>query len=430
MTKNIVIIGAQWGDEGKGKFVDLLSNRVHAVVRFQGGNNAGHTIIVGDRKIVLHLIPSGILHEKVQCFIGNGVVLSPIALANEIIELKKNGIDVQSRLKVSAICHLLLPFHSALDEAREQNLGNKAIGTTKRGIGPAYEDKIARRGLRASDLLDHTIFAEKLQNLAKYHNFFLTHYYHAAALDVKKVIDEVYAAAEIIKPLTADVAEELCSLREQEKSILFEGAQGTFLDIDHGTYPFVTSSNTVAGAAATGCGFGPLYLDFVLGITKAYTTRVGMGPFPTELHDEIGKLIAERGQEFGATTGRARRCGWLDIPMLKKAIHINSISGFGLTKLDILDGFDVVRICTSYRLGNKILALPPLDTRELAECAPIYEDLPGWQESTYGVTDFSKLPRNAQAYLQRIEELTQVRINIISTGPKRDQTIFLQDMFI
>jgi adenylosuccinate synthase len=428
MSKNTVIIGAQWGDEGKGKFVDLLAERVRAVVRFQGGNNAGHTLVVAGKKSILHLIPSGILHDNVNCFIGNGVVLSPKALAEEIITLEQQGVSVRNKLKVSASCSLLLPLHVALDAAQETKLGAASIGTTRRGIGPAYEDKVARRGLRATDLKNPKVFTEKLQRLADYHNFMLQNYYHAAPLDVSAMQDEIFAAAEIILPMLTDVSAELIAYRARKESILFEGAQGTFLDIDHGTYPFVTSSNTVAGAVAVGSGFGPLYLDRVLGVVKAYTTRVGMGPFPTELHnDAAGKHMSEKGAEFGATTGRARRCGWLDIPMLRKAINVNSISGFGLTKLDVFDGLEVLRICTGYRCDGEVLSLPPIEADMLEKCEPIYEELPGWStsDSVYGITDFSRLPKQAVAYVRRIEELLQVPFELISTGPDRAQTIFL-----
>lgn len=427
MSRNTVIIGAQWGDEGKGKFVDLLAERVRAVVRFQGGNNAGHTLVVASKKIILHLIPSGILHDNVNCFIGNGVVLSPKALAEEIMTLERQGVSVRNKLKISASCSLLLPLHIALDAAQETRLGSSSIGTTRRGIGPAYEDKVARRGLRAADLKNPQVFAEKLQKLADYHNFMLQNYYHVAALEVSAMLDEIFAAAEIILPMITDVSAELIACRARQESILFEGAQGTFLDIDHGTYPFVTSSNTVAGAVAVGSGFGPLYLDRVLGVVKAYTTRVGMGPFPTELHDAVGKHISEKGAEFGATTGRARRCGWLDIPMLRKAINVNSISSFGLTKLDVLDGLDILRICTGYRCNGEVLLLPPIEAEMLEKCEPIYEELPGWNASgsVYGITDFSHLPKQAVAYIRRIEELTQIPFELISTGPDRDQTIFL-----
>jgi adenylosuccinate synthase len=427
MSKNTVIIGAQWGDEGKGKFVDLLAERVRAVVRFQGGNNAGHTIVVAGKKSILHLIPSGILHDNVNCFIGNGVVLSPKALAEEILTLEQQGVSVRNKLKISASCSLLLPLHIALDAAQETKLGVASIGTTRRGIGPAYEDKVARRGLRAVDLKNPKVFAAKLQKLANYHNFMLQNYYHVAPLEVSAMMDEIFAAAEIILPMLTDVSAELIACRARKEAILFEGAQGTFLDIDHGTYPFVTSSNTTAGAVAVGSGFGPLYLDHVLGVVKAYTTRVGMGPFPTELHDAYGKHMSEKGAEFGATTGRARRCGWLDIPMLRKAINVNSISGFGLTKLDVLDGLDVLRICTGYRSDGEILSLPPIEADMLEKCEPIYEELSGWGSSgsVYGVTDFADLPKQAVAYIRRIEELTQVPFELISTGPDRDQTIFL-----
>jgi adenylosuccinate synthase len=426
MAQNIVIIGAQWGDEGKGKFVDLLTAHVDAVVRFQGGHNAGHTLVVNGKKTILHLIPSGILRENVANIIGNGVVLSPAALIKELREVKATGINAD-KLYISAACCLLLPYHASLDAAREKSKGKNSIGTTLRGIGPAYEDKVARRSLRAADLLQPNILASKLEEVAEYHNFMLQHYYHAATLDWHQVLDEISMAGELIKPMLVDTVTLLAEYRATKKVILFEGAQGTFLDIDHGTYPFVTSSSTVVGGVGSGCGFGPLYLDYVLGIVKAYATRVGAGPFPTELHDDTGKHLATKGQEFGATTGRARRCGWLDLVMLRRAVQINSITAFGLTKLDILDELDTIRVCTAYRLRGEILQAPPINPEDFAGCEPIYEELPGWKQPTFGITQFDQLPANAITYINRIEELVGVPITIISTGPARDETIVLQN---
>lgn len=413
MAKNIIVLGMQWGDEGKGKIVDLLTEKVSGVVRFQGGHNAGHTIVVNGKKTVLHLIPSGILRPEVQCFIGNGVVLSPLAFMKEITELENRGIVVNNRLFISKACTLLLPYHEALDKAREQFLGKSAIGTTGRGIGPAYEDKVARRGLRAEDLLYPQQLAAKIHEICTYHNFILSHYYQAEKVDENKILNELMSCSKRITPMLADVSEILTQYRKQEKNLLFEGAQGAFLDIDMGTYPFVTSSNTTAGAAATGSGFGPLYFDEVLGILKAYTTRVGAGPFPTELHDGVGKLIAERGNEFGATTGRPRRCGWFDAVAMRRSLEINSISALGIMKLDVLDGLETVRICVDYKNSQ-----------------PIYEDLPGWKESTFGVRNVDLLPLNAKKYLRRIEELLELPISIISTGPGREETIIVNDLWI
>jgi len=412
MSKNIVVLGSQWGDEGKGKIVDLLTENVAGVVRFQGGHNAGHTLVIKGKKTILHLIPSGIMHPKVQCFIGNGVVLSPSVLVQEIKELEKQGISVIERLHISKACSLVLPFHELLDKAREQNLGKTAIGTTGRGIGPAYEDKVARRGLRAHDLLDPEQLAAKLETLAEYHNFILENYYGTEPLSAKQVLDELLAAAKRINPLLADVSDLLAEYHQHNKNLLFEGAQGTLLDIDLGTYPYVTSSNTTAGSAATGTGFGPLYFDYILGVAKAYTTRVGGGPFPTELTDATGRSICERGQEFGATTGRPRRCGWFDAVAMRRSVQINSITGLCITKLDVLDGLETVRICIDYKNDK-----------------PVYEDHPGWSESTFGLKDFAQLPTNAKNYLKRIEALLATPIAIISTGPERSETIFLQQIF-
>jgi len=429
MGKNVVIVGTQWGDEGKGKIVDLLTDQAEVVVRFQGGHNAGHTLVIGGEKTVLHLIPSGILRENVQCFVGNGVVVSPQALVEEIKMLESNGIPVQKRLKISEACQLILPYHVALDHAREIARGKAAIGTTGRGIGPAYEDKVARRGLRAGDLLHRERFAAKLGEVIDYHNFALQHYYKAETIDFQKVLDETLELAELIKPLIADVADLLHQSHAQGQKILYEGAQGTLLDIDHGTYPYVTSSNTTAGNAATGSGVGPIHLDYVLGITKAYTTRVGSGPFPTELDDSQGKHLAERGHEFGATTGRARRCGWFDAVTLRRAMQLNSVSGICVTKLDVLDGLDSISICVGYQYLDGIQRTPPTGIEAFSECEPVYVEMPGWKESTIGVKSYDELPDNAKAYLKRIEQELETPIDIISTGPDRSETIILNHPF-
>lgn len=429
MGKNVVVIGSQWGDEGKGKIVDLLTDRAHAVVRFQGGHNAGHTLVIDGKKTVLHLIPSGILRDSVQCLIGNGVVLAPDALFHEVDELEARGVPVRERLRISEACPVILPHHVALDAAREKARGKSAIGTTGRGIGPAYEDKVARRGLRVADLLDPESFAAKLESVMDYHNFALQHYFKCDPVDYRKTLDDSLALGERLRPLVADVPDLLDRLMLDEKSVLFEGAQGTLLDIDHGTYPFVTSSNTSAGAASAGAGIGPLRLTYVLGITKAYTTRVGAGPFPTELFDAIGDRLGERGHEFGATTGRKRRCGWFDAVAMRRAQQINGFSGLCITKLDVLDGLDTVRICTAYRCGGEERLTAPSGAEALERCEPVYEDLPGWKESTLGVRQLDDLPTNARSYLERIEALTGTRVDIISTGADRDETIVLRHPF-
>ncbi len=429
MGKHVVVIGSQWGDEGKGKVVDLLTDRVDAVVRFQGGHNAGHTLVIDGQKTVLHLIPSGILRDGVQCLIGNGVVLSPRALLDEFEMLERSGVPARERLKISPACPLILPHHVALDHAREKARGKAAIGTTGRGIGPAYEDKASRRGLRVEDLLYRERFAASLGEVLDFHNFVLKHYYKAETVDFQQVLDETLVMAEEITPLIYDVAGLLYEHQQQGNSVLFEGAQGTLLDIDHGTYPFVTSSNTTAGAAATGSGLGPRNFDYILGITKAYTTRVGSGPFPTELFDEMGEHLAKRGHEFGATTGRARRCGWFDTVALKRAVQVNSISGLCITKLDVLDGLESIRMCIGYRCQGKRLESVPVGADTLAACEPIYDELPGWRKSTVGVKDYDGLPDNARAYLKRIEEIVGIPIDIISTGPDRSETILLRHPF-
>lgn len=430
MAKNVVILGTQWGDEGKGKLVDLLTADAKAVVRFQGGHNAGHTVVVGGKKTILHLLPSGILHEGIANYIGGGVVLSPQALVDEIKKLHEQGVtDVGRRLFISDSCSLLMPYHAILDQAHEQALGSNAIGTTRRGIGPAYTDKAARIGLRASDLIDTKIFVDKFTAIGKYHDFILQNYYAMPALDFKSMLDEVLSAAEIIRPLLADVPAKLFAHHSHGDQILFEGAQGTFLDLDHGTYPFVTSSNTVAGAAAIGSGLGPLYLDYVLGVTKAYTTRVGAGPFPTELHDEYGIRLATRGAEFGATTGRPRRCGWLDIALLRRSVFLNSVTALGITKLDVLDGMEKIKICVGYRLHDKAIEFAPNTPKSFEACEPIYEELPGWQETTAGMRSFDALPLAARNYLKRIAELLQVPIALVTTGQEREDVIIIEQPF-
>ncbi|POP54189.1 adenylosuccinate synthase [Zhongshania marina] len=429
MSKNVVVLGTQWGDEGKGKIVDLLTDQATAVARFQGGHNAGHTLVIGGEKTVLHLIPSGILREGVTCLIGNGVVLAPDALLKEMAQLEAKGVPVRERLRLSPACPLILPYHIALDQARELARGEAKIGTTGRGIGPAYEDKVARRGLRLGDLYNAERFAVKLKEVMEYHNFMLTSYYKVEAVDYQKTLDDALRMAEEMRSMVTDVTSVLHKYREEGANILFEGAQGSLLDIDHGTYPFVTSSNTTAGGTATGSGFGPLYLDYVLGITKAYTTRVGSGPFPTELFDDTGAYLAKKGHEFGATTGRPRRCGWFDGVGLRQAVRINSVTGLCLTKLDVLDGLDTVRICVDYKnpVGESIAA--PFDCEDYDTITPIYEDMAGWSESTVGAKSLDELPENARAYIRRIEEIVGVPIDIISTGPDRVETIVLRHPF-
>lgn len=430
MGKNVVVIGTQWGDEGKGKLVDLLTDQAEAVVRFQGGHNAGHTLVIRGEKTVLHLIPSGILRDDVQCMIGNGVVLSPAALMEEIEVLEKASIPVRNRLLISEACTLILPVHVAIDQAREKARGSKAIGTTGRGIGPAYEDKAARRGLRAGDFLNPKRFAEKLKELVEYHNFMLTNYYHADAVDYQQTLDEAVRLGEQIKPMLTDVSEVLYKYQAEGKNLLFEGAQGALLDIDHGTFPYVTSSNTTAGGASTGTGVGPLDLHYVLGITKAYSTRVGNGPFPTELNDDDGDHLGTKGHEFGATTGRKRRTGWFDAVSMRKSAKMNSLSGICLTKLDVLDGLKKVGICTAYKLNGHITETAPLGADQYEECHAIIEEMPGWTETTAGIIDFNALPENAKAYIRRIEELVGVKVAILSTGPDRDETIILEHPFV
>ncbi|WP_278438530.1 adenylosuccinate synthase [Pseudomonas oryzihabitans] len=430
MGKNVVVLGTQWGDEGKGKIVDLLTDQAAAVVRYQGGHNAGHTLVIDGQKTILRLIPSGILRADTQCLIGNGVVLSPEALFKEVGELEARGVPVRERLRISSACSLILPYHVALDQAREKARGEAKIGTTGRGIGPAYEDKIARRGLRVGDLFHPERFAVKLKEVLDYHNFVLQNYFNEPPVDFQKTYDEAMEHAKVMQPLVMDVVSRLHELRKAGENLMFEGAQGTLLDIDHGTYPFVTSSNTTAGGVATGSGVGPLYLDYILGITKAYTTRVGSGPFPTELFDETGAYLAKQGHEFGSVTGRPRRCGWFDAVILRRSIEINSISGLCLTKLDVLDGLDTVRICTGYKdAAGNLLTEAPTDADSYTGLQPVYEDMPGWSESTVGAQSLEALPANAQAYIRRIGELVGAPIDIVSTGPDRKETIVLRHPF-
>lgn len=429
MGKSVVILGAQWGDEGKGKIVDLLTQDIGAVVRFQGGHNAGHTLVINGKKTVLHLIPSGILREGALCLIGNGVVLSPAALQKEIAELEAGGVEVRSRLKVSPATPLIMPYHIALDQAREKAAGGKAIGTTGRGIGPAYEDKVARRGIRVADLHYPQQLGELLGTALDYHNFVLTKYLGAEAVDYQQILDEALAFGDYIEPMKSDVAGILHDLRAAGKRVLFEGAQGALLDIDHGTYPYVTSSNTTIGGALAGAGVGADFIDYVLGIAKAYATRVGSGPFPTELDDEVGQGLRDRGQEYGASTGRPRRCGWLDIVALKRAVAINGISGLCITKLDVLDGMDKLKVCIAYQYRGKRTEYAPLDAAGWEECTPVYLEFPGWEESTHGITEWNRLPPAARAYLRALEELAGCPLAIVSTGPDRDANIVLRDPF-
>ncbi|MBL8519236.1 MAG: adenylosuccinate synthase [Betaproteobacteria bacterium] len=429
MTKNVVVIGTQWGDEGKGKIVDLLTEEVAAVVRFQGGHNAGHTLVVGGKKTVLRLIPSGILHGHVTCYIGNGVVLSPQALLQEIEELTAAGIDVAARLKISEACPLILPYHVAVDQAREAKQGEAKIGTTGRGIGPCYEDKVARRAIRLHDLYAPARFKEKLTEVLDYHNFVLVHYLKANPVTVDQVYESTLKMGERLKPLIADVSGDLARLMAAGKNILFEGAQAALLDVDHGTYPFVTSSNCLAGQASAGAGVGPQALHYVLGITKAYATRVGSGPFPTELENDIGERLRKRGNEYGSVTGRPRRCGWFDAAALKRAAQINGLNGLGITKLDVLDGLPTLRICTGYRVDGRVTDMLPYGADSIERCEPVFEDHAGWSESTVGIKDWDALPKNAQVYLKRIEQLVGASIAVVSTGPDRDETIVVKHPF-
>ena len=429
MASNVVVIGTQWGDEGKGKVVDWLTDHAQGVVRFQGGHNAGHTLVIAGRKQILRLIPSGILREGVNCYIGNGVVLSPTALLQEIAELETSGVDVRSRLKISDACPLILPYHVAIDQARETAKGIGKLGTTGRGIGPAYEDKVARRAIRLQDLFVPGRFEEKLREVLDFHNFVLEHYLKAKPVDFQTTHDETLALREQLAPMIADVPRALYDAHRAGKNLLFEGAQGTLLDIDHGTYPYVTSSNCVAGAAAAGAGVGPQMLHYVLGITKAYTTRVGSGPFPTELDDDIGEQLRTRGKEFGSVTGRPRRCGWFDAAALKRSVQINGVSGLCITKLDVLDGVEALQVGVGYRVGIEQIDILPSGADALSDCDPIYEEIPGWTQSTVGITRYEDLPTNARNYLKRIEQACGVPVDMISTGPDRNETIVRRHPF-
>ena len=429
MSKNVVVIGTQWGDEGKGKIVDWLAESAHGVVRFQGGHNAGHTLWIKGQKTILRLIPSGIMHPGLNCYIGNGVVLSPQALLTEIQELEQAGLNVRERLRISPACPLILPYHVALDQAREAKRGDAKIGTTGRGIGPAYEDKVARRALRAQDLFEPQAFRVKLEEVLDLHNFTLTKYLGAAAVSVDEVYDLAMGFAPALEPMMADVSQLLNQAQKEGKNLLFEGAQGALLDIDHGTYPFVTSSNCLAGAASAGAGVGPQSLHHVLGITKAYTTRVGSGPFPTELDDETGAHLASVGKEFGSVTGRARRCGWFDGAALKRSVQLNGISGLCITKLDVLDGLPKIQLGVGYRIDGQFTELLPYGAANVARAEPVFEELPGWSDSTVGITEFDKLPANARQYLMRISEVCEVPIDMVSTGPDREETILLRHPF-
>ncbi|MDQ0008864.1 adenylosuccinate synthase [Luteibacter jiangsuensis] len=429
MGKSVVILGAQWGDEGKGKIVDLLTERVGAVARFQGGHNAGHTLVIKGKKTVLHLIPSGILRDDALCLIGNGVVLSPAALMSEIAELEEQGVDVRPRLKISPATPLIMPYHIAVDKAREVASGAKAIGTTGRGIGPAYEDKVARRSIRVADLMYPHELPEKVQAAVEYHNFVLTQWLKAEPVDYQTVLDEALTWGEYLRPMVDDVATILHDVRREGGNILYEGAQGALLDIDHGTYPYVTSSNTTVGGALAGTGVGARDIDYVLGICKAYATRVGGGPFPTELNDEMGELLRKKGNEFGASTGRPRRCGWIDLVALKRAVQINGIDGLAITKLDVLDGLESIKVCIAYEYRGKRRELAPLDADGWDECKPVYLEFPGWEESTAGIRDWNKLPPAARAYLRAVEELSGCKLALVATGADRDDTIVLDDPF-
>ncbi len=429
MGKSVVVIGAQWGDEGKGKIVDLLTDKVQAVVRFQGGHNAGHTLVINGVKTALNLIPSGIMRPGVACLIGNGVVLSLPDLIKEIEKLEAIGCEVRGRLKISEATPLVLPVHAKLDQARELARGEAKIGTTGKGIGPAYEDKVARRAIRVGDLFHRAILASKLGELLAYHNFVLVNYYKDTPVDFQATLDALLGYAEVIRPMVADVTELLRLALARGDNVLFEGAQGALLDVDHGTYPYVTSSNTTAGGAATGSGVGPRNLDYVLGIVKAYATRVGSGPFPTELDNDLGEAIRQKGKEFGTVTGRPRRCGWFDAVAARRSIFNNSVSGLCVTKLDVLDGMDIVRICTGYTVNGRSVETLPIGAEGFTDIMPVYEDLPGWSESTYGVTRYNDLPANARAYLKRMEDVSGAEVAIISTGPDREHTMVLRNPF-
>jgi len=426
---NTVVVGTQWGDEGKGKIVDLLSEHADFVVRFQGGNNAGHTMVVDGKEIISHLIPSGIIQQK-RCFIGNGVVVDPFVLLDEIDYLTANNIDVSPKmLQISNRAHIIMPYHQAIDKAREEKKGKNKIGTTGRGIGPCYEDKATRRGIRFCDLIDLDIFKEKVTTLMEEKNFYLKEYFKTDTLDPELVIDQMVQIRERLLPYIADVSVSLGQGIEEGKTLLFEGAQGTHLDIEHGTYPFVTSSSTVSGNAANGSGVGPGQLNEIIGIVKAYTTRVGAGPFPTELFDEIGDKIQKTGAEFGATTGRKRRCGWLDMVVLKNAARLNSLTGLAITKLDVLDDLDELKICVGYEYQGQTMTHFPPEIHVLEKCTPVYETMPGWKETTSTVKEYDQLPEKAKAYLDRIIELSGVPIKIVSVGPGREATIIKESIF-
>jgi len=429
MANTVVVIGTQWGDEGKGKIVDLLTDQASAVVRFQGGHNAGHTLVIDGEKTVLHLIPSGVLRDGVQCLIGNGVVLSPEALLSELTQIETSGVPARQRIVISEACPLILPYHIALDQARELARGSKAIGTTGRGIGPCYEDKEARRGIRVGEMMQAEHFAARLAEVLEYHNFSLQHYFKVEPLDYQKMLDESLAQAEQIRGMVGDVSAILHQRIANGERIMFEGAQGALLDIDHGTYPYVTSSTTTAGGAASGSGVGPRDIEYILGIVKAYATRVGAGPFPTELDDACGQHMGDRGHEFGATTGRKRRCGWLDLVALKRSLRINSVSGLCITKLDVLDGLETIRLAVAYRFHGEEILIPPLGADNFEACEPVYIDMPGWRESTVGLRSWDDLPPAAIDYLRKIEDICEVPIAIVSTGPDRSETIVLNHPF-
>jgi adenylosuccinate synthase len=425
---NTVIIGTQWGDEGKGKIVDLLSEHADYVIRFQGGNNAGHTMVVNGKTFISHLIPSGIIQGK-KCFIGNGVVVDPFVLLEEIDYLSSNEIDVSpDMLKISDRAHMIMPYHKAIDKAREEKKGDKKIGTTGRGIGPCYEDKATRRGIRFCDLMDADLLKEKIKTILEEKNFYLEHYFNTTPIPCDQVISQVMAIRDRLLPYIADVSIALHTGHQNGKILLFEGAQGTHLDVEHGTYPFVTSSSTVAGNAAGGSGIGPGYLKEIIGIVKAYTTRVGEGPFPTELFDGIGDILQKTGAEFGATTGRKRRCGWLDMVMIKNAARLNSLTGLVITKLDVLDDLDEIKICVGYQDNGNTLYEFPSDINTLAHCTPIYETHPGWKQRISDITRYEDLPDNAKKYLDRMEALSGVPIKIISVGPGRESTIIKESI--
>lgn len=431
MAKNVVVVGTQWGDEGKGKIVDWLTESAQAVVRFQGGHNAGHTLVINGEKTALQLIPSGIMRPGVACFIGNGVVLSVPDLLREIDRLQGLGVEVVSRLKVSEACPVILPYHVALDVAREEARGEAKIGTTGKGIGPTYEDKVARRAIRVADLMNKDRLAEKLRENLAYHNHVLVNFLHKPAIDFQKTLDDALASAERLRPMVADVSSALYATFRNGGNLLFEGAQGSMLDVDHGTYPYVTSSNCVAGNAAAGAGVGPNMLHYILGITKAYTTRVGSGPFPSELPLDhgVGHHLSSVGMEFGTVTGRARRCGWFDAALLKRSAQLNGISGICLTKLDVLDGLDTIKLCTGYHLDGKQIDIFPVGAEDAARCEPIFEEMPGWKESTLGVKSLEALPAAARAYIKRVEQLIGVPIDMVSTGPDREETLVLRHPF-